>query len=197
MRLSKIGKLLKEGRSTITLVNDSEMQQWVCLRDAAYAAEPGLGLTQGNILTVCDIEKEKQKKYVAFEDGLIEDERFSIYMRDGEDENRLRVVALFDHTMVLADREGNVLGINATLLRPIESDNGLAFYLREDKHGIQPPLVAAFDDILCGALIVPIAPEQLMKLQDLCRDVAAREPIIPPEEAEEDGQMSLLEDGEN
>ena len=196
MKLNKLGKSMKEGRREVTLLTDPECQLWVRIKDAAYAAEPELGLTRENLLAIVDIDKDKRNRY-SVREGMTKDTRFSIYYdNEAEDPNRLHVLALFDHTLLLADPEGAILGIDARLLSPIESENGNAFYIRyshQQREGEETPLVAVFDDILCGALIMPIPREQLEKLMDLCRDVSKRRTIMPIH-ADEGEQLSLLEE---
>lgn len=197
MKLGKLGKVIKDSNKRLNILTDQECQLWVGTDKAMYAVEPELGLTKDNLLAICDIEKDKRKGY-SIREAMTPDPRFTIYQMDGEEEDRLRLVALFEHTMILADREGNILGIDARLLAPVEHDNGLAFFARYDPHGLMAPAVAVFDDIMCGALIAPIREEDLARLQDLCRDVAGRKLIELMSEIEDNGeQMSLLEDGEN
>lgn len=163
MKLQKI-KQVCDG--IYVLFNCPDGQQWIGDGSAAYPVE-GIVLSKDAIPAVFDILRKKLEETVIQETD-VEDERFRIVPAAEEEplNDQGDVLYLGNVYRALLGRDG-LLCIPRETLKPVEGkDDGLRFFARRSDRAGGTPLIAVYTDLLCGALIMPMATKGVENIQE-------------------------------
>ena len=169
MKWDRLGKII-EKRHQCLIVEDADGTQWIGSGEAFFAAEDSIQVTKENALALCSIDKGKRDRIQVrtWDCG----ERFTILYTKEDEQNLLTPITTMNDVLLLGSRDGTLYGVETRMLKPIDTENGQAFSLRRMADG-SCPVIAVFDDILCGAIVAPVDGEQLGRIMDLCCRIGA------------------------
>jgi len=188
MKLQAIKKACLAG-GVIDILNTKCGAQWICNGEAAWPVE-GIKITESNVGILFDLT-EKQDMETPIRETEWKDPRFPLtpMAEDVQLEDLGDVLSNGKVYKALRD-DGGVLFIDTAWLKPAAKKDANWRFFERTTPG-RGPIVAAFCDMLAGAIIMPVTGEGIMEA--LVR--IAREPLralgTPAEEKPTAEQTSL------
>lgn len=154
MKLSRIKTLIRETKRAYVFPDERGMQ-WIGDGMSMYPADGGIEFTKENILSIMDIDQNKQKQYTVREGGAILD---VLGLEPRADEVKLypdfSVDYLGDLITLMHTEDGLVVGVEQKRIAPADGELPLEFRLRRSGRGYYA--VACYADIFCNGLIAPV-----------------------------------------
>ena len=200
MKLSRIKTLIKERKTAVIMLDDSNVQ-WIGDGISLYPADGDVVFNKENILSILDIDRTKREQYIVqqcFEYRLpmlgLEPHPREIKLYPDFSVDYLGDLITLMHT-----EDGLVVGVNQKRIAPAYGELPLEFTLRPNCRGSY--VVACYEGMLCTGIIKPeesMIGEAIMKWLEHAINqprgyIDLVEVNAEPEEEEEPEQMEIGE----
>lgn len=172
MKLQKVKKALRG--THLIIFEDEGGFQWLSDGTAAYLMDRELDLTEGNLLAILDIEEDKRVNYTVR--ATKAPRHIDQCPQEQADERLIPLISVSwagELITIMATLDGDVAAVLQRQIAPADGKEPLAFALRR---GVDPetgkigqPMVCCFADMLCSAIICPIAPKTMAEIWRLMR----------------------------
>ena len=182
MRLAAIRKLCVKTR-TIILFDGPDATQWICNGYAAWPVD-GVRLDGDGLPALFDLTEKQRRDFIINHADQF-DERWSLTRVPGEEPlTELGTIWWADalYTALLSD--AGVMLVPAEWFRPARPKDGDLEYYARWKDG--RPLVAAYGDLLCAGLAIPVSDQDADAILAAARAITRPTPFRWPKDVPEE-----------
>lgn len=191
MKLSKIKGALKGKK--ICIVTEEGGNQWLGDGAAFYLMDSGLDLTKGNVLAILDIDEEQRGNYTVTEPDVTHLPMLDMCPQEECDKLLTPLVSVSwagELITIMKTEDDEAVAVSQKRIAPADGKEPLGFFLRrsvdEETGEIKPPVVAAFRDMLCCAVMMPVRKGVMDEIWRVMR-MASAESLAYCEEGESEG----------
>lgn len=193
MRLQKIKRAMTT--KSVYIVTEDGGNQWMGDGKAFYLVDSGLDLTEGNALAILDIDEDKRRDYAVREIESRHMPMLDMCPQEACDVELRPVVSVSwagELLTIMVTADGEAAAVPQRQIAPADGKEPLRFFLRRsvdpDTGEFRQPVVAAFADMLCCAVIMPVPAETMREVWTLMRNGCGEALVYCVEpEPEDDG----------
>lgn len=174
MRLQKIKRAMTT--KNVYIVTEDGGNQWMGDGKAFYLMDSGLDLTEGNALAILDIDEDKRKDYTVRELSNRHMPMLDMCPQEACDEELHPVVSVSwagELLTIMTTQAGEAAAVPQSQIAPADGKEPLRFFLRRsvdpDTAEIRDPVIAAFQDMLACAVIMPVPAKTMREVWTLMR----------------------------